>query len=209
MGSDPDKGGFMKKSTIVAFVALVMVFIYIFTAGNKFSIYEKEIFYKTPEDAIHNFMGFINVQEKIKNKEGYYSNEVPKEFLESISKRYRLYTQNAKRDRYVYNVFPSFKNCTLREIKEDEDKDYINSNYQESFREIKGYKKAADIRFFRIEGDCYYYQQINREDVNEDGTINSEFDDAKEYNENKGITIDLIVIDEGEGYVVDYYNTSY
>ena len=199
----------MKKSTIAAFVALVMVFIYIFTAGNKFNIYEKETFHKTPEDAIQNFIGFINVQEKVKGKEGYYSNEVPKEFLESLSKRYRLYTRNGKNGRYIYNAFPSFKKCTIREIKEYKDVDYINSNYKESFREVKGYERAVDVRFFRIDGEDYSYEYINREDVNEDGTVSTVFNSEVKYEENRYITIDLVVIDEGEGYVVDYYNTSY
>lgn len=199
----------MKKSTIAAFVALVMVFIYIFTAGNKFNIYEKEVFHKTPEEAIHNFIGFINVQEKVRGKEGYYSNEVPKEFLESISKRYRLYTRNGKNGRYIYNTFPSFKKSTIREIKEYKDVDYINSNYKESFREIKGYERAVDVRFFRIDGEDYSYEYINREDVNEDGTVSTVFNSEIQYEENRYITIDLVVIDEGEGYVVDYYNTSY
>jgi hypothetical protein len=199
----------MKKSTIAAFVALVMVFIYIFTAGDKFNIYEKENFYKTPEEAIHNFIGFINVKEKVKGKDGIYTNEAPKEFLESVSKRYRLYAKNGKSNKNLNSAFPSFKNCTIREIKEDKDTDYIKSNYRESFREIKGYEKAGDIRFFRIDGEGYFYGVINREDVNEDGTVNTVVNSEMQYEENKYITIDLVVIDEGEGYVVDYYNVSY
>lgn len=199
----------MKKSTIAAFAALIMVFIYIFTAGNKFNTYEKEVFYKTPEEAVHKFMGFINVQEKVKDKDGFYTNEIPKEFLESISRRYRLYSKNGKRNRYLSGSFPTFKKCTIKEIKEEKNIEYINSAYKESFREIKGYEKPIDIRFFRIEGNDYSYEYINREDVNEDGTVNAVFNNEMKYEENNYITIDLVVIDEGEGYVVDYYNSPY
>lgn len=204
----------MKKSTIAAFVALIMVFIYIFTEGSKFSIYEKEVFYKTPEEAIHKFIGFINVQENVKGKNGIYTTEIPKEFLESISKRYRLYGKNGNFNRYLNESFPTFKNCTIKEIKEDKEVDFIKSRYMESFEEIKGYEKPKDIRFFRIGGEDYSYGSINREDVNEDGTVNIEFNSKMqykddEYKENDYITIDLVVIDEGEGYVVDYYAQYY
>ena len=199
----------MKKSTIAAFVALIMVFIYIFTAGNKFNLYEKKVFYKTPEEAIHKFMGFMNVQEKVKGKDGVYSSETPKEFLESISNRYRLYIKNGKDNRYLTLSLPSFKNLTIKEIKEDNDVDYINSKYKESLRVIKGYKNPNDIRFFRIEGEDYSYEYINREDVNEDGTVNTEFNSDNKYEENRYITFDLVVIDEGEGYVVDFYDNYY
>lgn len=202
----------MKKSTIAAFVALLMVFIYIFTEASKFTIYEKEVFYKTPEEAIHKFIGFINVQENVKGENGIYNYEVPKEFLESTSKRYRLYSKNGKRDRDLNNNIPFFKDCTIRELKEDKEIDFIKSRYSESFKEIKVYEKAKDIRFFRIDGDNYSYGSINRENVNEDGTVNTEFNDEMKYKsgeENKHITIDLVVIDEGEGYVVDYYEEYY
>lgn len=197
----------MKKSTIAAFVALIMVFIYIFTAGNKFNVYEKEVFHNTPEEAIHKFMGFMNVQEKVKGRDGVYSSETPKEFLESISKRYRVYIKNGKNNRYLNLSLPSFKKLTIKEIKEDNYINYINSKYKESLRIIKGYKNPNDIRFFTIEGEDYSYETINREDVNEDGTVNTEFKSENKYEEDRYITFDLVVIDEGEGYVVDFYDT--
>ena len=195
----------MKKSTIVAFVALIMVFIYIFTAGNKFNVYEKEVVYKTPEEAIHKFMGFINVQEKVKGRDGVYSTETPKEFLESISERYRLYIRNGRNNRYLNLSVPSVKKLTIKEIKEDNDIYYIKTKYKESLREIKGYKNPSDIRFFRIEGEDYSHEYVNREDVNEDGTVNTEFNSENKYEEKPYITFDLVLIDEGEGYVVDFY----
>lgn len=199
----------MKKSTIAAFVALIMVFIYIFTEGSKFRIYEKEVFYKTPEEAIHKFIGFINVQENVKGKNGIYTTEIPKEFLESISKRYRLYGKNGNFNRYLNEIFPAFKNCTIKEIKEDKDVDFIKSRYMESFEKIEGYEKPKDIRFFRIGGEDYSYENVSRTEVNEDGTVNIEFNSEMKYKENDYITIDLVVIDEGEGYVVDYYAQYY
>lgn len=203
----------MKKSTIAAFVALIMVFIYIFTEGSKFTVYEKEAFYKTPEEAIHKFIGFINVEENVRDKNGGYTNEVPREFLESISKRYRLFSKNGKFRRDINESFPFFKDCTISEIKGDKEIDFIKSRYRESFAEIKGYEKPKDVRFFRITGDEYSYGYVSRAEVNEDGTVNTEINserqDKDEYGDNKYITIDLVLIDEGEGYVVDYYTEYY
>lgn len=194
----------MKKSTVVAVIALIVVSIYIFTIGNKFTVYNKEVFYKTPEEAISNFIGFINVQEKVKDKDGVYNNETPKEFLESISKRYRLYSKNGKMFRYINNTLPSLASYNIKELIEDDDTEFIRSIYTESFSDIKGYEKPKEIRFFTIESNEYSYAPINRENVNEDGTVRMNSDELNE--QSYSIFIDLVVIDEGKGYVVDYYN---
>ena len=79
----------MKKSTFLAVAGVILAFFIVSAFGKIERAYEKKENFKNPEDAIVNFIGYVNSFELVKADNGSY--RVPsREFLESISKRYRL-----------------------------------------------------------------------------------------------------------------------
>ena len=71
--------------------------------------------FKSPEDAIVNFIGYINSFEMVKTDNGYY-NVPAREFLESISKRYRLYVGEKYGYQYIFGQVPALYSYKMEEI---------------------------------------------------------------------------------------------
>lgn len=187
----------MRKSTFLSIFAVIIAIFIVYSFGKKQVLYEKKENFKTPEEAIVNFIGYINTYEMVKVDNGSYS--VPsREFLESISKRYRLYI-SGNTYKFLSSPIPVFFNYELEEL-DYNSVDNIKFNYENSFKNISSYANHKNPRLYKLSGDSGYTGDVEKSDVNEDGTV----DNVGNY-ERVPRVIYLIAIDEGEGYVVDYY----
>lgn len=189
----------MKKSTFLAVATVVLAFFIVSAFGKRERLYEKKENFKSPEDAIVNFIGYINSFEMVKIDNGYY-NVPAREFLESISKRYRLYVGEKYGYQYIFGQVPALYSYKMEEM------DYnsltnLKNNYEYSFKGISNYKRDNNPRVYKLDGYGGYNNNIEKTYVNKDGTVKN-FNNDEEY----PLTIYLVVVNEGEGFVVDYYS---
>lgn len=205
---------YMKKSTIMAFSAIIITFLVLTSIGDVTKVYEKQERYNTPEEAIVNFIGYGNSYEKVKTKSGYYE-MTPREFLESLSRRYRLFVDE-RGGRNINVQLPALTSYKISEIdfKDLENIktnyngsfDNIKSAYEKSFDKIPNYKNPKEVRAYKLDSECFYDSYIDKVFVKEDGTVDKSNYDEKSEKPQQLIDLYLIVVDEGEGYVVDYYD---
>lgn len=196
-------GGFyMKKSTILALSSLAIVFFIITSIGNRTKVYEKQIRYENPEEAIINFIGYANSYERVKSRDGYY-NITSKEFLESISRRYKLCIGEDSMTRWALDRIPVFYSYELSELNE-KDVGNIKVSHETSYNKIPNYKKPKEVRYYKLDAVVSYESDIDKNLVKSDGTIDKTSEALEE-----NIDFYLVVVDEGEGYVVDYYRAAY
>lgn len=188
----------MKKSTVLAFVCVIIAFLIVVTLGDKKVIYEKQTTFKTPEEAIVNFIGYANVSETFKVENGFFERHSRK-FLDSISRRYRLYVGDDRWNNINFTI-PQLLNYELTEVAEDNIK-LIAEEYKNSLKGIPNYIKPKDIRFFSLEGIGIHSRDGNIS-PKEDGTFENVFEE-----EEIPVALYIVVVNEGEGYVVDYYTT--
>lgn len=207
----------MKKSMILSICGIVLVFITLHVMGSRKPFYEKREVFNSKNEAIASFLGYMNTYESLENGRGY-SNTYPKEFFESISLRYRIYIKN-NQFRESFGYIPLILDYSLEEVQDK----YIKDRYDKSFHLIGKYKKSEDVTYYKLKGTGLTIdEKVDKTKVKEDGTINlegiidvkyREVIDGVEYiidsNDNNYILEDvnlyLIVVDEGEGYVIDYY----
>lgn len=193
----------MKKSTILAFSGLIITFFIVTLLGNRTNVYEKQKRYDTPKEAIINFIGYINSYEEVKTKNGYYT-ITPSEFLESISRRYRLYLGENNNNRYIYSEpLPLFYSYELEEVSLNDSKS-LEINYENSFEGIPEYKIPNEVKVYKLNALVTHDYSIDKRAVKEDGTV-----DEIEGKEGIPMEVYLVIVNEGEGYVVDYYSTVY
>lgn len=207
----------MKKSMVLSICGIVLVFMTLHVMANRKPFYEKSEIFNSKNEAIASFLGYMNTYESLENGRAY-SNTYPKEFFESISLRYRIYIKNNQfRDSLGY--IPLMLNYSLEEVQDK----YIKDRYDKSFQLIDKYKKSEDVTYYKLKGKgLTIYETVDETKVREDGTINlEEIIDVKsreviegvEYiidSNNKeyileDVNLYLVVVDEGEGYVIDYY----
>lgn len=192
----------MKKSTFLAVGAVILAFFIVSAFGKRERLYEKKENFKKPEEAIVNFIGYINSYETVKEKNGYYE-ILPREFLESISKRYRLYTGTVMSYKSILGQVPVLYSYEMQEV-DYNSLTYLKENYEYSFKQISNYKRDENPRVYRLDGYGVYNSHIDKSSINEDGTIKN-----TDGVEGEPLSIYLIVVNEGEGFVVDYYSVSY
>lgn len=187
----------MKKSTVLACIGVIIAFLIVGALGNKKDFYEKQENFKTPKEAIVNFIGYANISETIKAENGYYE-KISRKFLESISRRYRLYIGDDMWS-YINGQIPQFSSYELKEITEN-DLNSIKDNYEYSLELAPNYIKPIDKRFYYLNGSASNLKYNDERHPNEDGTFDNVFDVEEDE-----MILYLVVVDEGEGYVVDYY----
>ena len=193
----------MKKATFLAIGGVVLAFFIVSAFGNRYRLYEKEENFDRPEEAISTFIGYANQYENVKNDNGYYY-VTSRKFLESISERYRLYIGIDSSNSWLEAQIPILFSYDMQEV------DYnsltnIKNSYEDSFKNIQNYNRDETPRVYRLDGYGNYNGKIHENFyVNEDGTVDNIYD-----NEEIPFTIYLVVVNEGEGYVVDYYSILY
>lgn len=187
----------MKKSTVLACIGVIIAFLIVGALGHKKDIYEKQENFKTPEEAIVNFIGYANISETVKVENGYYE-KLPRKFLESVSRRYRLYIGEDRWSAINYQI-PQFSSYDLKEITEN-DLDSVKNDYEYSLELVPNYIKPIDKRFYSLNGNGSNMKYNDDRHPNDDGTFDNVFDIEEDKT-----TLYLVVVDEGEGYVVDYY----
>ena len=191
----------MKKSLFLAIAGVLLAFSMVSALGNREKLYEKKETFNTPEKAIAKFIGYINKYDYIKNDNGYYT--IPsRDFLESISKRYRLYCGEEGWNRTIYETVPMLFSYALEEV-EYNSLINIKEKYEDSFKKISNYSRDENPRVFKLVG-YGSYNDPEKSEIREDGTIEN-INNVDEI----PVIIYLIVVDEGEGYVIDFYNFSY
>ncbi|WP_195263775.1 hypothetical protein [Clostridium sp. 1001275B_160808_H3] len=201
----------MKKSTLLAFSGIIIIFLIVTSLGNRTKVYEKQERYTTPEEAIVNFIGYINSYEEVKSKSGYYYHVTPNEFLESLSKRYRLYLGEGNGNRYINEQVPVVYSYELEEVSLNDLRN-LQMNYEDSFKGISNYKRPSEVRVYKLDALALYNFEVDKNSVKKDGTVDKvNYIEESKVNdiEETPMEIYLVVVDEGEGYVVDYYNTIY
>lgn len=191
----------MKKTTVLAIAGFILSFFIVSAFGNRQRLYEKKETFKTPEDSIVNFIGYINTFDKVKMDSGYY-NVTSREFLESISKRYRLYVGSNSTYRFISQEVPVLFRYDIKEV------DYnslinLKSEYENSYKNLVNYTRDSNPRIYKLDGYGSHNKNVEKYSVKEDGTV------SNEYEEEVPVTIYLVVVNEGEGYVVDYYSVVY
>lgn len=193
----------MKKSTFLAIAGVVLAFFIVSAFGNRYRLYEKEEKFDRPEEAISRFIGYANQYESVKTDNGYYY-VTSRKFLESISERYRLYIGIDNSNNSIEGQIPILFSYDIQEV------DYnslnnIKNSYEDSLKNIQNYNRDETPRVYRLDGYGAYNGRIDENFyVNEDGTTNNIYGD-----EEIPFTIYLVVVNEGEGYVVDYYSVVY
>ena len=192
----------MKKSLFLAITGVLLAFSMVSALGNKEKLYEKKERFNTPEEAIVKFIRYINTYDRIKINNGYYT--IPsREFLESISKRYRLYCGEEGWNRSIYETLPILFSYELEEVEYDS-LNNIKERYEESFNQISNYKRGENPRVFKLEGYGSHNKDVEKNEIREDGTIEN-----VENIDEIPLTVYIIVVDEGEGYVIDFYTLVY
>lgn len=193
----------MKRSTFLAVGGVVLAFFIVSAFGNRNRFYEKKETFEKPEDAIVNFIGYANKYEMVKNDNGYYY-VTSRDFLESISKRYRLYIGIDNGNNFIFEPVPFLFSYDMQEVDYDSLIN-IKDSYEDSFKIISNYNRDSNPRVYRLDGYGNYNGKIDEDFyVNEDGTVDNFYD-----YEEIPVTIYLIAVNEGEGYVVDYYTVLY
>lgn len=194
----------MKKPTLIATAALL----FIFTFSNKVDMYEKKVIYNEPIKALENFIKYSNILEEAKVNKSRYKLVRTNEFYESISRRYRLYLGDNKQENRMMGFYsiPTFiESYKIEELKENQ-VESIKLNHEESYSIIENYKRPIDIKYFKVTGKCLRDYNWSRNNLNDKGVLKKEaFENIEK---NTGIfngNYVFIVVDEGEGYVVDYY----
>lgn len=193
----------MKRSTFLAVGGVVLAFFIVSAFGNRNRFYEKKETFEKPEEAIVNFIGYANKYEMVKNDNGYYY-VTSRDFLESLSKRYRLYIGIDNGNNFIFEQVPFLFSYDMQEVDYDSLVN-IKDSYEDSFKIISNYNRDSNPRVYRLDG--YGNYNGNRDEnfyVNEDGTVDNLYD-----YEAIPLTIYLVVVNEGEGYVVDYYSILY
>jgi len=189
----------MKRSTFLAIGGVILAFFIVSAFGNKNNFYEKEKTFNKPEEAIVNFIGYINTYEMLKADNGYY--HVPsRDFLESISKRYRMFVGTEGSNKFIYEQVPVFFRYEMKEV-DFNSLTNLKNIYKESFKNIPKYPSNNEVRVYKLDGYGEFNSGFEKSYVKEDGTIENIYD-----GEGIPITLYLILVDEGEGYVVDYYS---
>lgn len=193
----------MKKSTFLAIAGVVLAFFIVSAFGNRYRLYEKKENFNKPEEAISTFIGYVNKYEKLKTDNGYYY-VTSRKFLESISKRYRLYIGIDNSNNSIESQIPLLFSYDMQEV-EYNSLTNIKESYEISFKNIGNYNRDETPRVYRLDGYGAYNGRIDEDFyVNEDGTVDNIYD-----YEEIPFTIYLVVVNEGEGYVVDYYSVVY
>jgi len=99
----------------------------------------------------------------------------------------------------IYQPFYSYE---LAEVNSDIIKQY----YEESFKRIPNYKRGENIKFYRLDGiaNSNNKEIVDKTLVKDNGTVSSSEKSNVEEDLIK-TSLHIVVVDEGEGFVVDYY----
>ncbi|NLK93737.1 MAG: hypothetical protein GX275_00910 [Clostridiales bacterium] len=169
----------MRKGKIISIIGAFIVITVMLCNMNNEKIYEKKVYYNSPEEIINEIDN--NVISAIKNDGSYGELIYLDNFNECLSKRKRI-------------VGPAINYCKIKindATKEtsDEEKKLIINNYLIKTNNIKNYKRPEriDALSFEAKGEGPYYQ----------------------VDSNETFKIDIVFIDEGEGWVIDGFFISY
>lgn len=190
----------MKKSTWFAFITVILIVLILQSFGSRVKLYEKQKEYTSQEEVIKDYFKNVNLMWGNRGRNGDILNIIPNlDLYETISERYRLLMEE-KGDN-MYEKVPYFKEYTIENVTDIEEKrleEILNT-----YNTIKGYKIPKTIEIYKVEGKALMHiERYTSEDINSKGEfINS---DLKYLNSSyEDIYTFLVVVDEGNGYVVD------
>lgn len=174
-------GGFtLKKSLLISIVGIIIVGTVILCAGNKERSYKKSMIFTSPTEIVE----IIN-NESI----GVYDNQKgdivnTTKFLECLSKR--------KRITYSKLNYESINAKKLDEDNTEEIRNEIINSYKNKCKSLYGVSAPDKLDAVRLSG--YGIYNVNAYSVN-----------RGDYEHSDDVEIDIVFIDEGEGWVIDYF----
>lgn len=169
----------MRKGKIISIIGAFIVITVMLCNMNNEKIYEKKVFYSSPEEIINEIDN--NAISAIK-KDGSYGELIYLDnFNECLSRRKRIAGPGITYNKIKFN--DATKETT------DEEKKLIINNYLIMTQNIKNYKSPERI-------DALSFEAKGEEPYNEVST-------------NETFKIDIVFIDEGEGWVIDSFFISY
>lgn len=189
----------MKKSTYFAFITVILIVLILQAFGSRIKVYEKTKKYTSQEEVIANYLENVNLAWTKRNNKGIIIKYVPNlEFYETISKRYRLSEESGQ----FYKSIPYFDEYKIENVSSFDNIFAVNAlNYHlDSYKRIKNYKIPENREIYKISGKAINNIQF----VLGDGTVNEQINNyVKDNNNYSYMEIYLVVVDEGEGFVVD------
>ena len=169
----------MRRGKIVSLIGVVIVVTGILCNLNSNKTYEKKVQFSTIDEIVQ----ILNSDELVLDHPNDYSKYYTDEFNECLSKRKRL--TNAGIEYSYLDVEEKEENNT------QEEQERILKSYKSMIENLKDIKIPKRIKAISLEGKAY---PIALDDSIKESK--SYFQDAK---------IDIVCIDEGEGWVIDYF----
>lgn len=186
----------MKKSTCFAFITVTLIVLILQSFGSKTILYEKKKEYTSQEDVIKDYLTNVNLLWGNRGSNGQILNIIPNlDFYETISNRYRLKEEKDSSINNNNNI-PYFKEYNIEDVTASEGR--ILEDALNSYKSIKNYKVPISLEVYKVTGVGIDYPVKYTND-----DINGEFEILNKNQEYRDIEIYLIVVDEGDGYVID------
>ena len=188
----------MKKSTWFALITVILIILILQSVGSKIKVYEKRKEYVSQEEVIKDYLKNINLMWGNRGRDGNILKIIPNlDLYETISDRARLMAENEEDINYIQ--IPYFKEYSLENVTSSES--LTLEQHLNTYKKIENYKVPKKREIYKISGKAILnIQKYTIDEIDEkviyDSDINREYED---------LYILLVLVDEGNGYVVDQY----
>ena len=182
----------MKKSTWFALITVILIILILQSVGSKIKVYEKRKEYVSQEEVIKDYLKNINLMWGNRGHDGNILKIIPNlDLYETISERARLMAENEEGINYIQ--IPYFKEYSLENVTSSES--LTLEQHLNTYKKIGNYKVPKKREIYKISGKAILnIQKYTIDEIDKIDDINKEYED---------IYILLVLVDEGDGYVVD------
>lgn len=182
----------MKRSTGFAIITVILIILILQSFGVKIKFYEKTKHYASQEEVINDYLKNVNFMWTKKNNNGIETETIPNlDYYETISKRHRLVEEKGE----GHNSTPYFKEYIIEDISVSNT--LMLNEHLNTYKKIENYKIPEKREIYKVSGKGTYIRYTSK---NIDFNGNVENYDNNNYED---LEIYLVVVDEGEGYVID------
>ena len=169
----------MKKSKIICIIGVFIIATTLICNIGKEQFYRKQRYFNTPEEVI-SIINNTDFHGYERTKLGTVSRMVYNpDFLECLSKRKRLTSST------IY--WDALELATNEEGNTEENLDRIRRDYINGLNRLEGVAIPSKIKPYSFKAKGYYYG----------GSAKEESEEIQ--------TVEMVLIDEGEGWVIDYF----
>ncbi|MBU3106659.1 hypothetical protein [Clostridium gasigenes] len=189
----------MKKSTWFALITVILIILILQSVGSKIKVYEKRKEYVSQEEVIKDYLKNINLMWGNRGRNGNILKIIPNlDLYETISDRARLMAGNEEDINYMQ--IPYFKEYSLENVTSSES--LTLEQHLNTYKKIENYKVPKIREIYKITGKAILnIQKYTIDEIDEKGDI-IDSDINWVYGD---VCIILVLVDEGNGYVVDQY----